>query len=255
MCIPSVWDDRLLYKFQNVCFFILAQQQVQIPKYLQRLISQGEHQTLDFKYAINDMRKIAITLCAFSNTDGGKLLIGVKDNGAIAGSKLEEDIYMIEMAARTYCRPPVDFKEQGWKAGDRYVLEITVDQCFQRPCMAQDSEGRWAAFIRSEDQNYLAPSALLQYWKLEERTSNEKYFHTETEQKLQAALQNEEGLSVSHLTRMTGIPHRKVNALLAKLMRWELVIMTFEHGIARFKNKNDTSTSSHSSSVNSYLPR
>jgi predicted HTH transcriptional regulator len=54
-------------------------------KELHKIISEGEHQTQDFKYAINDSKKIARSLAAFANTDGGRLLLGVKDNGKIAG--------------------------------------------------------------------------------------------------------------------------------------------------------------------------
>ena len=36
-------------------------------KYLRSLIGEGEHQELDFKFEINDARKIARTLSAFSN--------------------------------------------------------------------------------------------------------------------------------------------------------------------------------------------
>ena len=73
--------------------------------YLQQLIAEGEHQQQDFKFEISDARKIARSLSAFFNTDGGRLLIGVKDNGRIAGVRSEEEIYMIEAAAKLYCRP------------------------------------------------------------------------------------------------------------------------------------------------------
>lgn len=53
---------------------------------LKKRISEGESQILDFKFALNDSRKIARSMSAFSNTDGGSLLLGVKDNGVIAGS-------------------------------------------------------------------------------------------------------------------------------------------------------------------------
>jgi len=46
---------------------------------LHRLIDEGEHQCLDFKFRIDSSLKIAKTLSAFANSDGGKLLIGVKD--------------------------------------------------------------------------------------------------------------------------------------------------------------------------------
>ena len=79
-------------------------------KYLQSLIAQGEHQELDFKFEISDARKIARTLSAFSNTDGGRLLIGVKDNGRISGIRSDEEYYMVESAASLFSRPEVKFE-------------------------------------------------------------------------------------------------------------------------------------------------
>ena len=63
--------------------------------YLRRLIEEGEHEHQDFKYAISDARKIARSISAFANNDGGRLLIGVKDNGAVVGVPNEEDVYMV----------------------------------------------------------------------------------------------------------------------------------------------------------------
>ena len=50
-------------------------------QYILSLIAQGEHDHQDFKFQINDARKIARSLSAFANNDGGHLLVGVKDNG------------------------------------------------------------------------------------------------------------------------------------------------------------------------------
>ena len=63
-------------------------------EYIHALIAEGEHQQQDFKFEISDARKIAKTLSAFANTDGGKLLIGVKDNGKIAGVRSDEEQYI-----------------------------------------------------------------------------------------------------------------------------------------------------------------
>ena len=54
--------------------------------YIKNLIAEGEHQQLDFKFEIRDTKKIARSLVAFANTNGGKLLVGVKDNGVITGN-------------------------------------------------------------------------------------------------------------------------------------------------------------------------
>lgn len=208
---------------------------VVVPKYLQMRISEGEHQQLDFKYAINDAKKIAITLCAFANSDGGTLLIGVKDNGAVAGAKPEEEGHMIDAAAKMYCKPRVEYKTQAWKAGDRYVLEVIVPASDLRPHQAVDDEGKWTAYIRRHDQNFPAPGVLLEYWKTDETDRSERYFHTEKEKKLFGALNHQDGLTVSQLSKTTGIPRHIVTTLLARFMRWELITMDFEQGSARYK--------------------
>ena len=77
--------------------------------YIKKLISEGEHQTLDFKFEISDAKKIARSLVAFANTNGGRLLIGVKDNGNITGVRSDEEAYMVETAAHLYCKPEVKF--------------------------------------------------------------------------------------------------------------------------------------------------
>ena len=68
-------------------------------------IDQCEHKQQYFKFEISDSRKIAKSISAFANTEGGRLLIGVKDNGGIAGISTDEEQYMIEAAAQLYCSP------------------------------------------------------------------------------------------------------------------------------------------------------
>ena len=64
------------------------------------LVAQGEHERQDFKFLISDARKIARSISAFANHSGGCLLIGVKDNGVVAGVRNEEDIYVASSTAR-----------------------------------------------------------------------------------------------------------------------------------------------------------
>ena len=99
--------------------------------HIQHLIAQGEHQQLDFKFEISDAKKIAKTFVAFANTDGGTLLIGVKDNGAIAGVRSEEEKFMAESAAKMYCNPEVEFTSKEWVINKKVVLEIKIQNLIQ----------------------------------------------------------------------------------------------------------------------------
>ena len=107
--------------------------------YIASLIEEGEHEHQDFKFAISDARKIARSISAFANNGGGRLLVGVKDNGVIAGVRNEEDIYVIEQAAEMYCRPSQEIRVTAFRTeGDKTVLRIEIDRSPVRPVVVLD---------------------------------------------------------------------------------------------------------------------
>ena len=116
--------------------------------YIQELIKEGEHQQQDFKFEISDVCKIAKSLSAFANTDGGRLLIGVKDNGKIAGVRSEEEQYMIQAAAEIYCVPPVTYNMTTYIVEGKQVLLATILQSERRPVCAKSEDGKLLAYIR-----------------------------------------------------------------------------------------------------------
>ena len=99
-------------------------------QYIRQLVTEGEHCHQDFKFEISDARKIARSISAFANTEGGRLLVGVKDNGKIAGIRSEEEIYMIEAAASMYCQPKVQIETHTYIAEGRTVLNIDPGMAF-----------------------------------------------------------------------------------------------------------------------------
>jgi predicted HTH transcriptional regulator len=60
------------------------------PKYISRIIAGDESQTVEFKSSMPSNTIIMKVLSAFANTDGGILLIGVKDRDEIVGVPNEE---------------------------------------------------------------------------------------------------------------------------------------------------------------------
>lgn len=133
---------------------------------LREWIAQGEHQTQDFKYAISDARKIARSLSAFANRDGGRLLIGVKDNGVIAGVRNEEDIYVVEQAAERYCHPAQTVEFKAYKIdGNIHVIVASVDKADRRPVYAVEPDGSMRAYYRVADENIAAHPLMVRAWE------------------------------------------------------------------------------------------
>jgi predicted HTH transcriptional regulator len=63
---------------------------------------------LDFKLHISNSAKLAKTLTAFANTDGGTVVIGVSDKKDLVGIDPEEELYMVEKSSKNHCSPPVE---------------------------------------------------------------------------------------------------------------------------------------------------
>jgi predicted HTH transcriptional regulator len=133
-------------------------------RYIANLIKQGEHQQLDFKHSISDSKKIARSLAAFANTDGGILLIGVKDNGNISGVNSEEEYYMLEGAAQMYCKPEDKFAVTRWDINSKVVLEVNVKSDPKHLYKAPDKSGKWKVFFRIKDENIVASPLQVKVW-------------------------------------------------------------------------------------------
>jgi len=134
-------------------------------KYLLDLISKGENQYTDFKFEISDSRKIARSISAFANSGGGRLLVGVKDNGKIAGIRSEEEYYMIQGASLLYLKPKMQPEYKIWNIGGLTVLEVIVEKSKTQIYYAQDESHAWKLYIRINDQNHVAPPLLEKIWK------------------------------------------------------------------------------------------
>lgn len=124
--------------------------------YIQDLILEGEHEHQDFKYQITDARKIARSIAAFANNSGGHLLIGVKDNGNIAGVRSDEEIYMIETAAQMYCSPEQQVTFKVFNINGKSVVKADIAEAREKPVQAQDDNGVWHVYYRVADENVLA---------------------------------------------------------------------------------------------------
>lgn len=190
-------------------------------RYLQSLINEGEHQQQDFKYRVSDALKLAKSVSAFANTDGGRLLIGVRDDGHMSGVRSEEEIYMMHQAAYRYCRPEASIKFDTYHADGRTIVIATVPPSDKRPICVIDENGKRRAYIRIADENIVASPVHLAIWRESQNEQGIMMTYTDTVRKLLDAMQDQR-LTLNQIVRRSSIPRHKVITLLARLIRFRV---------------------------------
>ncbi|MFP4041848.1 MAG: helix-turn-helix domain-containing protein [Bacteroidales bacterium] len=195
--------------------------------YIFDLIRQGEHDMLDFKHSIANAKKIAKSLVAFANTNGGKLLIGVKDNGTISGIRSEEEFYMIETAAHMFCKPEIKFSTETWYIDGKTVLEITIPKSLNKIYYAKDSQGKWKVYIRVDDKIFLANRVLLKVWKQRRRKRGTYVRYEETEQLLLNFLSENDMITFNKFRKIANISPYKAERILVNLIVLNLIDIVF----------------------------
>lgn len=198
--------------------------------YIKSLVSEGEHLHQDFKFEISDARKIAKSLSAFANTSGGRLLVGVKDNGKIAGIHSDEEAYMIEAAANVYCRPNPVIEMKSYVVDGKTVLVAEVFESDLKPVFAFDVSGKKIAYVRVDDENIVASPVHLDIWKQERSEKGSLIKLTGAEKLLIELLDEEDMIDIRKFSKAAGIPRYKAVGILAKFVRFGIVETVFlEH--------------------------
>jgi predicted HTH transcriptional regulator len=197
-------------------------------QYIKQLVEEGEHEHQDFKFEISDARKIARSISAFANTGGGRLLVGVKDNGKIAGIRSEEEIYMIEAAATMYCEPKVEVETQTYLVEGRTVLMVQINEAEAKPVCALDEENKPKAYIRIADENILATPVHLKVWQHSKKDRGSFLSFTDKEQRLLDALKEKDMLTLNQCCKLCQTNRMTMCHLLADFIRFELVVPVFQ---------------------------
>ncbi|MBQ9584540.1 MAG: ATP-binding protein [Muribaculaceae bacterium] len=200
--------------------------------YIESLIEQGEHEHQDFKYQITDARKIARSISAFANNGGGRLLVGVKDNGNIAGVSSDEEIYMIEQAAQMYCQPEQQVHFKIYRVAGKNVLKVDIDEANDKPVKAPDDKGQWRTYYRVADENVLASGTHVKVMQLDSSPTPQDVVInlTEKEQLLLDYLQSHGGITLSGFERLAHISFHAAQHTIVKLCEMGIVEIQYHNG-------------------------
>jgi ATP-dependent DNA helicase RecG len=108
------------------------------------LLESAENRTLDFKRISAKHGRMIETVCAFANSDGGVLAIGVSDAKDLKpGAKLEGRLYGVEENAEAFD----DFRRQ---VMNRFSPPVTRLQWLRLPCTLNNGQPGHVVLLRVE---------------------------------------------------------------------------------------------------------
>lgn len=186
---------------------------------IKRMILAGEGVTLDFKKTITSCEKIAKTLVAYANNQGGRLLIGVNDDGSIKGVKAEEEeMFMINKAAHFFCRPALEPYFEEVYVDDKLVLVVEIKPSDVKPHYALGDDGKWWVYIRVKDKSILASKVILEVLKNSNNQVGVLINYSESEQILLKYLDEQQQISLKEFCKLLNISRKKAQHILVNLL-------------------------------------
>ncbi|RCH55934.1 ATP-binding protein [Mucilaginibacter hurinus] len=186
---------------------------------IKKLIFEGEGVTLDFKKTITRLEKIARTMVSFANNKGGKLLVGVADNGTILGVKSEEEEkYMLTRAATLYCRPIIDPVFEEIYIDDKIVLVADIPASTEKPHYALAEDGKWWVYIRVKDKSVLASKIVVEVLKRANNDEGVLIAYSDHEKALLEYLDKEDRITLKQLSDLLHVGRRRAQRILVDLI-------------------------------------
>ncbi len=190
---------------------------------VKRLIREGEHQHQDFKETISGRRKIAKSLVAFANSGGGRLIVGVKDNGRIRGCMALEERHVLESIVKDFCRPEIQLRFSVGYDEQKEILICEVLEGDKKPYSALSEEKRWWVYVRKADQVQQASPVLFELLKAEGREIPANIAFGENEQWLMDFLKEETFISLSAFCKKAELNRKSAIRILVNLIRMEVI--------------------------------
>ncbi len=189
------------------------------PYHIRQLIFEGEEVSLDFKKTITSCAKIAKTMVAFANNKGGRLLVGVSDNGDIKGVRSEdEEKYMLTKAAHFYCRPALEPYFEEVYIEDKIVLVAEIKESDTKPHYALGEDNKWWVYIRVKDKSLLASKIVVDVLKASSREDGILIEYSSKEKALLEYLESNERITASEYSKMLNLSRRRAQRILVNLV-------------------------------------
>ena len=192
---------------------------------LERLITQGEGSTVECKSTVENAVKIAKTLAAFANTNGGTLLVGVADDGTVCGVASEYDaLAVIEAAAEQICEPPVSVSYQTVTAEGKLVLVFSIPESEDKPHAVRDTGGDATVYVRFNDKSMPTSRATARHLEANAAPPDKALLQSPPVKALAKYLKTNEYVTAKRFAKFANLSDRRAARLLIDLAQSHYLI-------------------------------
>ncbi|HYI76226.1 MAG TPA: ATP-binding protein [Chryseolinea sp.] len=184
-------------------FLSLDPRQIQQLKFL---VSQGEGATLEFKRKATFPEKIIREMIAFANTKGGILLIGIGDDGSLAGLKYPEEELHVMTEALKKVRPSLQYNITLVPiAQSRTVIQYEIPESKRKPHYLLDERKIKESFVRVDDKSIKASRELREIVKRGQRMKDIRFHFGEHEKFLMQYLDEKKAITLKEFIALSGL--------------------------------------------------
>jgi ATP-dependent DNA helicase RecG len=125
-------------------------------EFTERLLAEGESPRLEFKASVEPMTSIAPSVCAFLNSDGGVLIVGVNEEGVPNGSVNEDQVKSLHRFLREKITPRVLYDVTFEHVSEGDVIVVSVPAGPDRPYVCEG-----AVYVRKGSSTVAANASTL----------------------------------------------------------------------------------------------
>ena len=193
---------------------------------LKRLVAGGEGKSLEFKRKAAHPDKIVREMIAFANANGGTLLLGVGDDGDLAGLKHpDEESHVIDQSLKK-CHPPLAVTETFIAVGpSRFVIRYDVGESRHKPHYFHDGDTR-QAYIRVNDQSIKASREVREIARRSKQKKDIRFHYGEHEEFLMRYLDLNPAITLKEFMNVSGLKRFYASRKLVRLVLADVLQIT-----------------------------
>ena len=145
-------------------------------------------------------------MIAFANTHGGILLIGIGDDGSLAGLKHPEDELHVMDGALKKVRPALQYTTTIIPIGNaRTVIQYDIPESKRKPHYVLSERKLKESFVRVDDKSIKASRELREIVKRKQRMKDIRFHYGEHEKFLMQYLDEKKVITLKEFVNLSGL--------------------------------------------------